>query len=81
LLGGPNRRGVTIGIYAVARRGRARVPVEILRTDARGRFRFAFRFRRSFAPFTYRFRARVPRQASYPYASGWSRTAVVKVVR
>jgi hypothetical protein len=81
LRGGPNRKGVQIAIYAVARRGRARVPVEILRTDARGRFRFAYRFRRSFAPFTYRFRARVPRQASYPYVTGWSRTVVVRVVR
>jgi hypothetical protein len=81
LRGGPGARGVQVAIYAVARRGRARVPVEIVRTGAKGRFAFRYRFQRSFAPFTYRFRARVRRQAAYPYAAAWSRTVVVRIVR
>ena len=52
-----------------------------MRTDSRGRFRFSYRFLRSFAPFTYRFRARLIRQASYPYAGGASRVVTVKIVR
>lgn len=80
LLGGPRRRGVAVAIYAVGRRLRDRVPVTILRTRAGGKFRFQYRFRRSFAPFTYRFRVRVHRQRGYPYAAGWSDTAVVRVV-
>jgi len=80
LRGGPGARGVQVAIYAVARRGRARVPVEIVRTGAKGRFAFRYRFQRSFAPFTYRFRARVRRQAAYPYAAAWSRTVVVRIV-
>ncbi len=57
------------------------MPVATLRTDKRGRFRFSYRFLRSFAPFTYRFRARLIRQASYPYASGSSRIVIVRIVR
>jgi hypothetical protein len=55
--------------------------VTTLRTDARGRFRFSYRFLRSFAPFTYRFRARLLRQASYPYVDGASRIVTVRIVR
>lgn len=68
-----------MAIYAVGRRGRDRVPVAVLRTRSGGRFRFNYRFRRSFAPFTYRFRVQAPRQRGYPYAAGWSNLAVVRV--
>jgi hypothetical protein len=81
LLGGPGRVGAQLTIEAVGRDVRSRVPVTTLRTDARGRFRFSYRFLRSFAPFTYRFRARLMRQASYPYASGVSRIVTVRIVR
>jgi hypothetical protein len=80
VLGGPERRGVTVALYAVGRRGRDRVPVEVLRTRKGGRFQFRYRFVRSFAPFTYRFRARVPRQKGYPYAPGWSGVARLRIV-
>jgi hypothetical protein len=81
LIGGPGRAGTQVVLEAVGRRVRQRVPVATLRTDARGRFRFRYRFLRSFAPFTYRFRARVISQASYPYAGGSSRIVTVRIVR
>jgi hypothetical protein len=81
LLGGPGRAGDQIALYAVARRGQDRVPVAVVRTDRRGHFRFIYRFRRTFAPFTYRFRAKLPTQAGYPYVGAWSRTVAVRVVR
>ena len=70
LIGGPGKAGTQITIEAVGRRVRQRVPVTTVRADKHGRFRFGYRFLRSFAPFTYRFRARLIRQASYPYAEG-----------
>jgi hypothetical protein len=72
---------VLVVLEAVGRSGRQRVPVATLRADSRGRFRFRYRFLRSFAPFTYRFRARVIPQASYPYAGGSSRAVTVRIVR
>jgi hypothetical protein len=81
LLGGPGKAGAQVTIEAVGRDVRSRVPVTTLRTDARGRFRFSYRFLRSFAPFTYRFRARLMRQPSYPYADGASRIVTVRIVR
>jgi hypothetical protein len=81
LLGGPGRAGNQVALYAVARRGRDRVPVAVVRTDRRGRFRFAYRFRRTFAPFTYRFRAKLPTQPGYPYVGTSSRTVTVRVTR
>jgi hypothetical protein len=81
LVGGPGKPGTQVTIEAVGRDVRSRVPVTTLRTDRRGRFRFSYRFLRSFAPFTYRFRARVMRQASYPYATGASRVVTVRIVR
>jgi hypothetical protein len=80
LLGGPGRRDTQVGLFAVARRGRDRVPVATLRADRRGRFHFSYRFRRTFAPFTYYFQAVVPRQNGYPYATGKSRRVSVRIV-
>jgi hypothetical protein len=81
LLSGPGRAGNQIALYAIARRGRDRVPVAVVRTDRRGRFRFVYRFRRTFAPFSYQFRAKLPTQAGYPYLGTWSRTVAVRVVK
>src|SRR4029077_6113814 len=55
LLGGPGRRGTQVGLFAVALRGRERVPVPPLRADQEGRFHFSYRFRRTLVPFTYHF--------------------------
>jgi hypothetical protein len=81
LLGGPGRRGTQVGLFAVARRGRDQVPVATLQADRRGRFRFSYRFRRTFAPFTYYFQAIVQRQNGYPYATGRSKRVSVRIVR
>jgi hypothetical protein len=81
LLGGPGRHGTQVGLFAVARRGRDRVPVATLRADRRGRFYFRYRFRRTFAPFTYYFQAVVQRQNGYPYATGRSTPVSVRIVR
>lgn len=70
-----------VALYAVDRTARRRVPVEVLKTDARGRFRYRYRFMRTFAPFTYRFQARVASQPGYPYAAGRSRIVAVRIVR
>jgi hypothetical protein len=76
LRGGPGRRGVTVVIYAVGKRvrgQRARVPVEAVRTDRRGRFAYRYRFQKIAGPFHYRFQARVRPDRGYPYAPGRSR--------
>ena len=59
------RRGVAVAMYAVGRRGRDRVPVAVA-AYRRGRdgSRFDYRFRRSFAPFAYRFRVQRPTRGS-----------------
>jgi hypothetical protein len=81
LLGGPYRAGTQVQLFAVARKGRDRVPVATLRADRRGRFHFRYRFRRTFAPFTYYFQAVVQRQNGYPYATGRSKRMSVRIVR
>jgi hypothetical protein len=63
----------------VPRAGRERVPVAILRADRRGRFDYAYRFRRTNAPFTHYFQARLERRPGYPYDSGASARAPVRV--
>jgi hypothetical protein len=81
LLGGPNRAGTQVQLFAVARKARDRVPVATLRADGRGRFHFGYRFRRTFAPFTYYFQAVLQRQNGYPYARGSSKRVSVRIVR
>ena len=44
-----------------------------------GRYRAAYRLRRTFRPRTFRFRARVRREAGYPYELGYSRRVTVRV--
>jgi hypothetical protein len=72
LLGGPGREDVQVALYAVDPNGRNRVPVAVLRSDVRGRFRYAYRFSRTPGPTTYRFIAVLARQEAYPYANGRS---------
>lgn len=78
---GRARDGVQVALYAVDRTSRRCVPVEILETDDKGRFRYRYRFVRTFAPFTYRFQGRGARQPGYPYAAGASRVVLVRIVR
>jgi hypothetical protein len=44
-----------------------------------GRFSRGYRFSRTFRPRTFRFRARLPREAAYPYSTGNTPTARVRV--
>ena len=44
-----------------------------------GRYHSAYELRRTFGPRTFRFRARVRREANYPYELGYSRVARVRV--
>jgi hypothetical protein len=49
------------------------------RSHRDGRFRTSYRLRRTFGPRTFRFRARVRREAAYPYELGYSRAVKVRV--
>src|SRR5215211_1984074 len=44
-----------------------------------GRYRAAYKLRRTFGPRTFRFRARVRRESGYPYELGYSRRVKVRV--
>jgi hypothetical protein len=48
------------------------------RTDARGRWAYDYRFEATTGTITYRFRARIRREAAYPYELGRSR--IVRVI-
>jgi hypothetical protein len=50
-----------------------------LHSDDRGRWRYTYRFASTSGRVTYQFRAQIPREATYPYASGASRRARVTV--
>jgi hypothetical protein len=77
LLGGPGRGGAIVTLYVFAGR---RIPVAVLRTDGRGRFRFAYRFSRTFVPTTFPFWAQVEPQHGFPYVRGRSRRVLVRVL-
>jgi hypothetical protein len=71
--------GKSVAIQARARGRPDWTTATILRTDPQGRFRFKYRFRRTFARTVYEFRALAPRERSYPYARGWSQVTRVTV--
>jgi hypothetical protein len=66
--------GKTVLIQARARGVRSWTTVTLIRSDRAGRFRFTYRFRKTFRTTTYEFRAVAPRERRYPYLKGWSRT-------
>jgi hypothetical protein len=49
------------------------------RSDGRGKWRFRYRFEATRGVVRYRFRARIRREAAYPYELGYSRVVVVTV--
>jgi hypothetical protein len=49
------------------------------RTDGRGRWSYRYRFGATRGTVLYRFRARVRREAAYPFELGYSRRVVVTV--
>jgi hypothetical protein len=62
-----------------AKRGKRWQTFATPRARTRGRFRYRYRFTRTTGARTYLFRARVPRQPTYPYATGSSSTKSVRV--
>jgi hypothetical protein len=78
LRGGPGRAGTQVVIDALGGR-RDRIPVATVRANAKGRFHYRYRFRNSAPGVTYRFQATMHAQRSYPYATGSSRTATVRI--
>jgi hypothetical protein len=78
LLGGPiPPGGKLIDLQAFYRRSWRTFAT--LRSDRHGRWRFRYRFRATRGVVTYRFRARVHREAAYPYELGHSRVVRVTV--
>ena len=58
---------------------RRRVPIGNVRADAKGRFRFTYRFRRTLVTARYRFQARLVPQPGYPYRGATSHRVSVIV--
>jgi hypothetical protein len=58
---------------------RRAVPVAAVTANARGAFRYAYRFTNTSSPTTYWCRAVLKLQRSYPYTSGRSRRVAVHV--
>ena len=54
-------------------------PASTPRTNAAGRWRYRYRFEATRGLVTYRFRARIRREAAYPYELGHSRVVSVTV--
>ncbi len=50
-----------------------------VRSDSTGRWSWRYRFKRTYAPTRYKFRARVRTESGFPYATGHSRTRSVTV--
>jgi hypothetical protein len=64
--------GKTVAIQARARGRASWTTVSLVRSDPSGRFKYRYRFRRTFLRTTYEFRAVAPRERGYPYLRGWS---------
>ena len=60
---------------------RRRVPIGNVKADARGRFRFTYRFRRTLVAARYRFQARLVPQPGYPYRGATSHRVSVMCSR
>jgi hypothetical protein len=60
-------------------RGRWRT-ISTVRTDRTGRWRFPYRFGATLGRVTYRFRAQLPAEGGYPFATGHSSVAKVMVI-
>ena len=79
LKGGPARKGTRVTIDVLVPDARRRVPIGNVRADAKGRFRFSYRFRRTLVKARYRFQARLVAQPGYPYRGATSRRVSVVV--
>ena len=72
LEGGPSRAGGELVEIQVSQRGKWRTFAQP-RTEASGRWRYQYRFETVSGHARFRFRARIRRQAGYPYVTGSSR--------
>lgn len=72
-------RGKIVELQARGKGGGRWLTFKTLRTDAAGRFHARYRFRATYGPVTYEFRARSREDAGYPYATGASRIVAVRV--
>ncbi len=79
LKGGPARKGTRVTIDVLVPDARRRVPIGNVKADAKGRFKFAYRFRRTLVKALYRFQARLTPQPGYPYRGATSRRVSVVV--
>jgi hypothetical protein len=79
LKGGPARKGTRVTIDVLVPDARRRVPIGNVKADAKGRFRFTYRFRRTLVQARYRFQARLVAQPGYPYRGATSRRVSVVV--
>ncbi len=77
LLGGPVPRGGKLIVLMVRGRTGPWLRFNVVRTDRRGRFRAAYRFKQPGAA-RYRFRALSLAEAAYPYLAGGSNAAIVR---
>jgi 5-hydroxyisourate hydrolase-like protein (transthyretin family) len=77
LVGGPIPPSKLVALQVIVR-GEWR-PFRTVRADATGRFRAVYRFALTRTTSRYRFRAAVPREATYPYDTGASRPLNVLV--
>lgn len=79
LKGGPARKGTRLTVDVLVPDARRRLPIGNVRADAKGRFRFTYRFRRTLVKARYRFQARLTAQPGYPYRGATSKRVSVLV--
>jgi hypothetical protein len=79
LKGGPARKGTRVTIDVLVPDARRRIAIGNVKADAKGRFKFAYRFRRTLIKARYRFQARLTPQPGYPYRGAASRRVSVVV--
>jgi hypothetical protein len=79
-LRGQSRGRRSIVIQARARQSSRWSTVRVLRTSPDGRYRMRYRFLKTFSTVDYLFRSQVRAEKGYPYATGRSATARVRVI-
>jgi hypothetical protein len=86
------RNGQSVRFYGTIRGNKQRKVLEVqvrqrgrwdtiasVRSDSKGRWSWRYRFKRTYEPTRYKFRARVRTESGFPYATGHSRTRSVRV--
>jgi hypothetical protein len=80
LLGGPvPQRGKLVELQARGRGGGRWLTFKTIRTTTRGAFHARYTFHATYGAVTYEFRARAREDSSYPYLTGVSKRALVRV--